>query len=268
MDTFTEFLTSTSPAVALSLALLKASLLLAVIQLLVRMSHFSAAIRHLLLTAGIAGFLIIPLLSLAGPRWNFEIETSNRSETISTAHQTLAASGAASDVSFQMTAPAGTPARGRNFASLALVAWLAVALLVIARFAHSFIRLRSIVERASGPSSRLMSLLDQVRTTHLRSSSICLLRSDRISVPLVWGLRSGTMLVPAEAEQWSDERLRATFLHELGHLRRLDYLSIGIMNLVSAAFWFHPQIWLARRRALHEGERACDDFVLNAGKRA
>ena len=58
MDTFTEFLTSTSPAVALSLALLKASLLLAVIQLLVRMSHFSAAIRHLLLTAGIAGFLL------------------------------------------------------------------------------------------------------------------------------------------------------------------------------------------------------------------
>ena len=142
---------------------------------------------------------------------------------------------------------------------MAALVWLLGIALVFARLLRSRLRLRSILRGAAVPSERIQRLLpnDRVR----------LLRSPRVHVPMVWGVRKGTLLLPEAAETWSDDELRATFIHELGHLQRLDYLTLRLMNVVSALLWFHPQVWLARRSALAEGERACDDLVLRAGSR-
>ncbi len=252
----------------LLVSLVKASLVLALAQLLVlALPALSAAMKHLLLTAGIAAFVFIPLLAAFGPVWEVTVE-SDAPPVVLTAPAAAAAVPASPHTPAPHTAaPPAEPARVSLFA-VAVSVWLLIAFAVVARLVRTALHLRSTVLDAVAPSPRLAALLGDVRERLGIGGSLRLLRSDRINVPMVWGIRSGTLLMPEIAEEWTDEHLRATFIHELGHLRRLDYVSLALMNAVSAVLWFHPQVWLARRRAMTEGERACDDLVLTAGERA
>lgn len=228
------------------LALVKASVILGIAQLLVVvLRNASAAVKHLLLTIGMSAFVVMPLVAFVAPAWEVTYETRN--------------------AGFQPAAPpqAGeivVPIEERETGRLeAGVTWAVIAFVLLARLGLSAWRLRGIVKSATTPSQRILAMAD---------ARVRILRSDRVHVPMVWGLRRGTLLLPDAAETWSDDELRATLIHELGHLQRLDYLSLALMNVVSALLWFHPQVWIARRRALAEGERACDDLVLRAGERA
>ncbi|HYH09799.1 MAG TPA: M56 family metallopeptidase [Thermoanaerobaculia bacterium] len=233
------------------LTLLKASLVLAIAQLLVAaLRNLSAATKHLLLTTGMAAFVVMPLVAYFAPAWTITYETARsagvpagRSVDVLAGHE-----------------PIGDRRTARAEAGAPVIVWGVVACALLARLAFSAWRLRAIVKSASAPSQRILDLVGAHR--------VRVLLSDRVHVPMVWGLRTGTLLLPGAAEEWSDEELRATLVHELGHLQRLDYLSLALLNVVAALLWFHPQVWLARRRALAEGERACDDLVLRAGARA
>lgn len=271
MQPLPEFLLQTSTSAIVIVSLLKATIVLAIAQLAVTVTRdLSAATRHLILTAGIAAFLVIPLLSLFAPRVGV---------TVAKAPATIAAP--ATSIEDMVTPPpsspqpstAAAPSQSTNLPAITLpralaAAWLLVSLFLLSRLMRSAIRVRSIVRNASVPSPRLLTLLDEVRSRVAVSVDVRLLQSDRVDVPMVWGIRQGTLLLPEVAEEWTDEHLRATLIHELGHLQRLDYASLALMNVVSSLLWFHPQIWTARSRALTEGERACDDLVLRAGERA
>jgi hypothetical protein len=76
------------------------------------------------------------------------------------------------------------------------------------------------------------------------------------------------LLVPADAEQWTDQRRRLVLLHELAHIRRWDWLTQLVAHVACALYWFNPLVWLAARQMRIERERACDDLVLASGARA
>ena len=82
---------------------------------------------------------------------------------------------------------------------------------------------------------------------------------------MVWGFFRPTILLPADASNWQEERLRAVLLHELAHIQRNDWESQLIAQVMCAVYWFNPLVWFAARRMRVEAERACDDHVLNAG---
>ena len=90
-------------------------------------------------------------------------------------------------------------------------------------------------------------------------------KSNAVTVPMVWGFFRPTILLPADADNWQKERLRAVFLHELAHIQRNDWESQLIAQMMCAVYWFNPLVWFAARRRQVEAERACDDHVLNAG---
>lgn len=94
-----------------------------------------------------------------------------------------------------------------------------------------------------------------------------LLASRRAAMPMTWGSLRPRLLVPAEAESWSRERVRHVFLHELAHVSRWDHLASLLGTLASAVHWFNPVVWCAAGRARLERENACDDRVLTAGCR-
>jgi len=89
--------------------------------------------------------------------------------------------------------------------------------------------------------------------------------SDRVAVPLAWGLRRPTVLLPAAAEGWDDSQRRDVLVHELAHVARHDWISQLGARVACALYWFHPLAWIAARRLVLEAERACDDRVLAAG---
>ena len=246
----------------LLVSLLKASLVLALAQLNASaVRRMSAAAKHLLLTAGLAAFLVIPLFAWLAPEWRVAVETLPDPATL------RAAMPVASNPLPLGNTVSDSP-RTLGLGEAAALLWTLGASAVFLHLIRSAIRVRSIVAEAVPPSARLAGLLAETRARLAIAAPVRLFRSDRIHVPMVWGVRSGTLLLPEVAEEWPDEHLRATFIHELGHLQRLDYVSLALMNLVSALLWWHPQVWLARRHALMEGERACDDLVLRAGERA
>ena len=57
-------------------------------------------------------------------------------------------------------------------------------------------------------------------------------------------------------------------LHELAHVKRLDFPCQMLARLVCTVNWFNPLVWYGLCRFRIEREIACDDCVVNAGERA
>jgi beta-lactamase regulating signal transducer with metallopeptidase domain len=92
--------------------------------------------------------------------------------------------------------------------------------------------------------------------------------AEGLGIPVVIGLLRPTLVLPAEAASWPEERLQAVLVHELAHVRRGDAASLLIARLTTATLWFHPFAWTLARQMRRECERACDDVVLASGFRA
>jgi beta-lactamase regulating signal transducer with metallopeptidase domain len=95
-----------------------------------------------------------------------------------------------------------------------------------------------------------------------------LLMSPAIEMPFACSILKPAIVLPASAEQWSDERRRVVLFHELAHIRRRDLLGHTLGRIVCAFYWFHPLVWSAAKQLRAESERACDDLVLACGARA
>jgi len=100
------------------------------------------------------------------------------------------------------------------------------------------------------------------------SRPVSLRECPNITVPAVWGFARPVLLLPVEARQWSRERLRVVFLHEIAHVARHDGVCLLLTRIATSVFWFHPLVWKLARVARRECERCCDDLVLAAGERA
>ena len=86
-----------------------------------------------------------------------------------------------------------------------------------------------------------------------------------VRVPLSWGFRTPTVLLPEEALHWQPERLRIILTHELVHVRRHDYWFLWAIECARSLYWVHPLVPFLARRASIERELACDDAVVRHG---
>ncbi|MBZ5723818.1 MAG: TonB family protein, partial [Acidobacteriia bacterium] len=77
-----------------------------------------------------------------------------------------------------------------------------------------------------------------------------------------------SVLMPADAAEWTADRRAMVLLHELAHVRRGDAATHLLARAALSLYWWNPLAWLAWRQFVKERERAADDVVLNAGARA
>ena len=85
---------------------------------------------------------------------------------------------------------------------------------------------------------------------------------------MTFGTRAPSIVIPATADLWPDDRRRAVLLHELAHVVRYDCLTQTLALIACAAYWPHPAVWWVARQLRVERELACDDRVLAAGAEA
>lgn len=163
--------------------------------------------------------------------------------------------------------PRDSPSAPIDIPQVLLAIWLAGAVFLIARFIVGWIIVRRITRRAVpvtdgdwGP------LLDRAARPLGLSSAVELRRSDEVAMPFACGLVRSTIVIPSSASEWSADRRDAVLMHELAHISRGDLAMNTLSHFVRALYWFHPLVWLAAHRLRVEGERACDDAVLRAGK--
>jgi beta-lactamase regulating signal transducer with metallopeptidase domain len=91
------------------------------------------------------------------------------------------------------------------------------------------------------------------------------LESVHAPSPCTFGFLRPVVLLPAAGAGWPEPQRRFTLLHELAHVRRMDWLTTQIAGLACAVHWYNPLVWFAAVQARKLQERACDDVVLNAG---
>lgn len=248
----------------------------------------SAALRHLIWTVALISALVMPVLSIALPRWQLPLVTVGSAEPpVSNAAETASApavgprrSGVerstSSEVAAGQTTATPLPISGSFITHVSAIAWPQVLLglwtfgvfLIAARVIAGLLVVQWMARRSERVlDAPWMKLAVELASEVGVPSSITFLRSNRTAMPMACGVMRPAVMMPAEADEWPVERLRIVLLHELAHIKRRDCLTHVVAQIACAFYWFNPLAWVAARNIRTERERACDDLVLSAGTR-
>lgn len=243
----------------------------------------SAATRHLIWFLALASLPCLPLLpSPVGrqPVWTVSTtaESGNQvSLAIELAHQIGPPPAPATPESSRISPVVPVSAGGHKIVAqfdahwilFGWLAWLAGALGGLTRVAAGFWERRKFSRRArplEAPEWR--DLLREAGEVLRWRRPVTLLHTEEAVMPMTWGWWRPVVLLPAAAASWTMARRRVVLLHELAHIKRRDYPTQFVAQLVCAAYWFNPLVWLAARQMRLEREGACDDLVLAGGCQA
>jgi beta-lactamase regulating signal transducer with metallopeptidase domain len=279
--------------IALSVACRAAVLLVGAGVIVLALRRSPAATRHLVWSVALGGTLLLPVLTLTLPSWSWPILPSVARASVPPANEAGLAATAAIDGTGGLNhsdelagddllpdhggggstispmvarAPASAsvskPAPWRAW-PWALCLWAAGATLVLTGPLLGRIGLRLALRGAAS-----VELGEWAELSRQASQKLGLRRRVRIVrgagalMPVTCGWLRPVVILPATAEEWSRERCWHVLLHELAHVRRLDYLTQSIAQAACAVYWFNPLAWFAAHRMRIERERACDDIVL------
>ena len=243
--------------------LVKATLTLAVALAMTGLARRSrAAARHVVLVTAFAVLLALPVASFV-----------MRSRAVTLPAPRAASSAPVTAVVPVMTSPSptrfGAQESGDTFrtdsgmtaSALLWTVWGAGALLCLLPVFAGTRQLRAL--RLSGSScARGDALLRRLWPEAGLRWSVAVRVHESIPGPMTCGTLRPVILLPVDAERWSDDALSRAMIHELEHVRRGDWLIQYMARIVGALYWFHPLVWMAWRRLRLEAERACDDAVL------
>ena len=147
-----------------------------------------------------------------------------------------------------------------------LAIWCVGVLLFLLKLLAGFIATNSLTRGAvEFKDPKMNGLFSSLLTELQLKGKVRLLRSERTLMPIVCGVLHPAVLLPASADDWSEERSRMVLLHELTHVTRRDCLTQMLAQTACAFYWFNPIVWHAARRLRVEREQACDDYVLSIG---
>lgn len=94
--------------------------------------------------------------------------------------------------------------------------------------------------------------------------AVRVLKSTRVMVPTVIGWLKPVVLLPAGVlARLPSEQLEMIIAHELGHVRRNDYLFNFLQLLVETLLFYHPAIRWMSRSIREQREQCCDDLVVS-----
>ncbi|MEX0692148.1 MAG: M56 family metallopeptidase [Gemmatimonadales bacterium] len=248
---------------------LKLTILFAVAALVsIGLRRGRAATRHLVWGLALAGALALPALATVSPRVEvavLPVETLPSIETPFFADDAERIKDAGPPLA--MT-PAVTRQDARGAVTIAWVPllWFGGAIVVLSLVGLSLLATARLARRTTPVLGGILhDELEQARTALGIRRPVRLLLGHDQAMPMTWGARRPQVLLPSEAVDWPAERRRDVLLHELAHVRRMDWLSQLGSRVVCAAYWWHPLAWYAARRLREERELACDDLVLAQG---
>jgi beta-lactamase regulating signal transducer with metallopeptidase domain len=243
--------------------------------------HGSAATRHLIWTITVVGLLLLPMLAAVLPGWHVPLRlivTPSRDAAAIVERAEPAPSVLTGNDNVVSSSAAATPARFARTASVATwiswstalrVLYLAGVLLLLARLIAAQLMIQRLARRATDASKpELQRLLFECAQRMGVRRPVRLLRSREHTMPMVFGTRVPTIVLPAVADTWSQDRCRAVLRHELAHVARYDCVTQLAAEVACAMYWIHPSVWWIARRLRIERELACDDRVLTAGTHA
>jgi bla regulator protein blaR1 len=211
-----------------------------------------ARLRHAMAYAGVMLMILLPLaVTLAG------VDLFSRTTRAQ----------ASSVVERAVGLPAFVVWRGYTVRAAA-IAWTVGLIVVAVRVGMA--RRRGTALRQTGtldPGDPLRQIVASLRARLGVTRPVTVRASRLAEVPMVFGWRHSTILLPVRASNTLDVRqLTAVLAHELAHVQRRDYALNLVQVAADVVLWFHPAArWLSRRARI-EREYCCDDVALRVSR--
>ena len=266
-----------------------ALILLLTLLLALLLKRTAAATRHWVLMTGIALLLVLPVMTQLIPQWRVEIETplsQPASQDMGLAAAPLDAapwlesefalpftefSEASAVPAVQEVPVTWYDAAKQKMTSLHWTQWVLGIWVVGIVLCLGWIFLgvggvffiASKAEEIDDPA--WTDLVEELVDRFYLGRSVKLLQTTRTLMPVTWGFFRPIILLPVEAEDWSEERRRYVLTHEFAHIARWDCLTQLFSQFALAIHWFNPLVWWTNRRLRLEQEKACDDRVIEMG---
>lgn len=154
-----------------------------------------------------------------------------------------------------------------DLAALVTIIYLIPVTLLLLKISLAALSIFKIGREAKANHSSDMSKRIQKFTRLLNITRAVELKfSETISSPLSYGLFRPEVLLPTQALHWEPSVLDDILVHELSHIKRLDWLSMLFVYLVTSFFWINPLVWIAKKKLNEEAENSCDSAVLLFGQ--
>jgi beta-lactamase regulating signal transducer with metallopeptidase domain len=144
--------------------------------------------------------------------------------------------------------------------------WLAGVFLLAIRSLGGWFQLEHLRRRARGIVPEELErgfrrICKQVRV----GRRVALRVSDEVISPLAMGVWRVTVILPVSAVLGMPrEELEAVMAHELGHIRRWDYLWNLVQMAVESVLFFHPVVWWLSRTVRERREVCCDEIAVRS----
>ena len=151
--------------------------------------------------------------------------------------------------------------------AVVIYGWMTATLILLARLVVTFIYGAHIVRRATRSAcEQLQQTIDEVAFEFGFPHGLQVRSSKRVRSPVVWcWSRPSILLVPGT---YMDPKIDWTGVvaHELAHCKRWDHVTGLVAELAACLFPWNPLMWLSKKYLIRFGERACDDWVIAAGR--
>ncbi|MCF1751889.1 M48 family metalloprotease [Mariniradius sp. RY-2] len=157
--------------------------------------------------------------------------------------------------------------RIENWIPTLVQVWFLGAMLFLVKLGTSLADIRNLRHKKHEPADHIWQeiLENQLRSLRL-GSTVKLLKSIHIDMPMTYGVWKPVILIPAGLFfQLSPQQLEAIIAHELAHIKRHDYLVNLLQSFLEIVFFFHPIFWWINKIAKEQRENACDDLAIKMG---
>jgi len=244
----TLFMRSTLLAASNSAAasiLVKGTIAIAIGLAAVKLARNSrAAVRHTLLAAMFGVLLLLPVATLVEPPVRIALPAEAKPATFPSGGRI--ASFPPSTGPLPVQPETGRPGR-LSLGTVLLIAWAVGLAVFLAPVWMGLLQVRS---------------LRQSATFWRESHGVPVLLQESLAGPMTCGVLRPAIVLPRDAESWSEADLHRALAHEMEHIHRADWLTHCIARAICALYWCHPLVWMAWRQLTLEAEHACDDAVL------
>ncbi|MBD5105270.1 MAG: M56 family metallopeptidase [Ruminococcaceae bacterium] len=146
-----------------------------------------------------------------------------------------------------------------GFGSVWFVIWISGSILLAAFFTVSYLRCYFEFKTSLPVENEFTR---QWLIEHKIKRPLSIRQSDKITVPLTYGIFRPVILMPKQTDWENTKRLRYVLLHEYVHVCRIDAFLKLICVFVLCLHWFNPAVWLMYALFNRDIELACDECVV------
>ncbi len=148
-----------------------------------------------------------------------------------------------------------------------VAAWLFGVTVLAARSLWQWRRLRRLVRTATPVGPEWDARLDRLCRRFALRRPVRLLASAAALTPMLIGWLKPVVLLPASLlSGFTPQQVELIVAHELGHIRRADYLANLFQVVIETVLFYHPVVHWISREVRNARESCCDELVLSLAR--